>query len=75
MGPFDTPIPFGGNLLPPGATGGEIIFGPGGWRHVTIRTEGAHVSYDIRGNEVRNVHATIHDVTGGGQHIIVEPRR
>lgn len=66
--------PFGGNLLPPGATGGQIVFGPGGWQHVSIFTDGAHVSYDRRGDAIRGVHGTIHDVTGGGQDKIVPGR-
>lgn len=72
--PWDYP-PFGGNLLPPGATGGKIEFLPDGWQHVTIYWEGAHWSYDRRGDEIRGSHGTIHDVTGSGEHIVVEPRR
>lgn len=66
--------PFDGNLLPPGATGGQIEFNPDGSQHVSIYTDGAHVSYDRLGNAISNVHGTIHDVTGRGQDIIVEPR-
>ena len=74
MGPFDTLVPFGGDLSPPGATGAQSQPRPGGWQHVSIYTDGAHVSYDMRGNEVRGVHATVHDATGGGQHLTLEPR-
>lgn len=54
--------PFGGNLLPPGATGGQIQFRPGGSQHVSIYTDGAHVSYDRLGNGISGVHGTIHGV-------------
>ena len=75
-GPFGTPTPFDGNLLPPGATGGTITFNPYGWQHVSIYSHGAHVSYDRSGAQVRGVHGQIHDVSDrGGQNIIVEPRR
>ena len=74
-GPFDSPTPFGGNLLPPGAHGGSITFNPNGWQHVSIYTDGAHVSYNRNGDQVRDAHATIHDVKGGGQDLIVGPRR
>lgn len=67
--------PFDGNLLPPGATGGQIQFNPNGSQHVSIYTDGAHVSYDRLGNAVSGVHATIHDVTRGGQNLIAEPRK
>jgi hypothetical protein len=63
--------PFGGNLLPRGAIGGTIGFGPEG-QHVTINADGAHVSYDVLGGIVGGVHGTIHDVTGRGADIIVE---
>lgn len=75
-GPFDRPVPFDGNLLPRGATGGSISFNPGGSQHVSIRTDGAHLSYDRGpGGQVSRVHGTIHDVTGRGQNLIVNPRR
>jgi hypothetical protein len=53
--------PFGGNLLPHGATGGQIEFSPGGSQHVSIYTHGAHVSYDRCGSNISGVHATLHD--------------
>jgi hypothetical protein len=53
--------PFGGNLLPHGATGGQIEFSPGGSQHVSIYTHGAHVSYDRCGSSISGVHATLHD--------------
>jgi hypothetical protein len=71
MKPFNVKPPFGGNLLPTGATGGQIQFNPNGQQHISIYTNGAHVSYDIRGNLVSGVHGTIH---GGGQNIIVIPK-
>jgi hypothetical protein len=73
-GPFDTPVPFDGNLLPSGAIGGSITFKPNGWQHVNIHTDGAHVSYDRNGGHVRGVHGTIQDATGRGDKIIVVPR-
>lgn len=53
--------PFGGNLLPPGATGGRIEFGPDGSQHVSIYTHGAHMPYGRCGNSISGVHATLHE--------------
>ncbi len=66
--------PFGGNLLPRGAIGGSIEFRPGG-QHVSITTDGAHVSYDVLGNAVSGIHGTLHDVTGQGVNRIIIPKR
>ena len=74
-GPFDTPTPFDGNLLPPGANGGSMMVKPNGSQHVNIFADGAHVSYDRNGGQVGGVHATIHDVKDGSQKIIAGPRR
>ena len=62
--------PFGGNLLPAGATGGQIEFHPG-WQHVSIHTDGANVSYDRRGHEISKVHAKLYDQIGRN-HILID---
>lgn len=64
--------PWGGNLLPPGATGGVIKFNPGGSQHVSIYGPSAHVSYDRFGTDVTRVHGTIHD-TWGRSNLVVPP--
>lgn len=66
--------PFDGNLLPPGATGGNIDFNPDGSQHVTVHTYGARISYDRLGDVVSRVHGTIHDDFKQGEDLIVPPQ-
>ena len=66
--------PWGGNLLPAGATGGVIKFNPGGTQHVSIYSPDAHVSYNRSGSQVWGVHGTIHPARGlGGSNLVVPP--
>jgi len=66
--------PFGGNLLPPGATGGTINFQPtglpSGSQHVSVIGPGAHVSYDVIKGKVSGVHGTIHGQFGAPNLIV-----
>jgi len=56
--------PFNGNLMPPGATGGNIDFRPDGSQHVSVRTDGAGVSYDVNGNVVSKIHGHVYGPEG-----------
>lgn len=71
---FGSRPPFGGNLLPPGALGGNIDLGLGGAPdHVSIFRDGSHVSYDLfRDGRVTGVHGEIHRIKRGGPHTVFE---